>query len=101
MVKAQMLLVMLNTLFPRLEHFHSICKVCIVIDRAHSIEIGQEHTGMHDVKHIVSNWSALISATLGHACGSSLSNGPANGLLGPPKYTHLLINSYNLFINSE
>ena len=67
----------------------------------HSIEIGQEHTGMHDVKHIVSNWSALISATLGHACGSSLSNGPANCLLGPPKYTHLLINSYNLFINSE
>ena len=68
---------------------------------AHSIELGQEHTGMHDVKHIVSNWSALISATLGHACGSSLSNGPANCLLGAPKYTHLLINSYNLFINSE
>ena len=67
----------------------------------HSIEIGQEHTGMHDVKHIVSNWSALISATLGHACGSSLPNGPANCLLGPPKYTLLLINSYNLFINSE
>ena len=56
---------------------------------------------MHDGEHIVSNWSALISATLGHACGSSLSNGPANCLLGPPKYTHLLINSYNLFINSE
>ena len=50
---------------------------------AHSIEIGQEHTGMHDV---VSNWSALISATLGHVCGSSLSNGPANCLIGPPKY---------------
>ena len=50
----------------------------------HSIELGQEHMGMHDVKHIVSNWSALISATLGHVCGSSLSNGPANCLLGPP-----------------
>ena len=87
MVKAQMLLVMLNTLFPRLEHLHSIDFFIqgVHCDRAHSIEIGQEYTGMHDVKHIVSNWSALISATLGHACGSSLSNGPANCLLGPPQ----------------
>ena len=52
---------------------------------AHSIEIGQEHTGMHDVKHSVSNWSALISATLGHACGSSLSNGPANCFIRAPQ----------------
>ena len=53
--------VMLNTLFPRLEHLRSInfilvprCglyDVCTVIE-AHFIELGQEHTGMH-VKPIV------------------------------------------------
>ena len=58
MVKAQIILAMLNTLFPRLEHLHSI---------DFFTQLGQEHTGMHDVKHIVSNWSALISAALGHA----------------------------------
>ena len=88
-----MLLVMLNTLFPRLELcilLTSLYKVRIVIG-AHFIEIGQEHMGMHDVKHIVSNWSALISATLGHACGSSLSNGPANCLLGTPPSTPIFL----------
>ena len=42
MVKAQMLLVMLNTLFPRLEHLHSIDFFIqgAHCDRAHSIEIG-------------------------------------------------------------
>ena len=70
---------------------------------AHSIEIGQEHTGMHDVKHIVSNCSALISATLGHACGSSLSNGPANCLLGPPSTPIFLLTVITclLIVNKE
>ena len=74
----------MNTVFPRLECVRSInfilllrdglYEVGVVIWGVHSIELGQEHAGMH-VKPVAPNWPALFfPASPGHARGSPSSN---------------------------